>query len=363
MIRASSLRQAQLCPGSVRAQDGLPEIATDDSALGTLIHAADAGNAGALAQLREIPGGIDLLEKTVVKREELSAEYARGGDVYALLREETLTGLLVTGHPDQVIILEMKDGAFRALIWDSKTGWKEQDEPAINLQLRAYAYLVFTRYPTVEEIVAGLIPSRFKVPSPVVYTRADITAIEAELKDIQAEAAKPEAKRIPSFDACRYCRAKATDRCPETLQLPATFNQPLNIATLTPEQKGILLEQCEMASDRIKTIREKLKEELAGNPDAIAGWTLKPGRKNPIIAKPSEIYALVEDAIDPEAFGDSCCEVSVTKLRKVLGAALDWKVKDHKKNTDARLGALLTYVETAPSLARTKQQEQLEEAA
>lgn len=340
-IRASNGYQAYLCPGSVSAQEGLPERTGDAvQTSGTRVHAADAGEEIELFADEE-----DTLETIQSKRERLSAPFREGFESLNVIREKDYLFGYFKGHPDFVEILG-NDQQIRAMIFDSKTGWKEQTAPEQNLQLRIYAYLIFNEHPEVGEVVAGLIPSRLKTPLPVLYSRSDLPAIEEQLGDIHAEATKPNAKRIPSDEACRWCRARSTDRCPESIPLNTQlFKTPpeLLIKTLTPSQKGQLLDECKLLEGHIKAAREHLYAEIKRNPDAIENYHLVPGDVRGSIPNVDACYQTVSDMLTLEEF-QSTLSVKQKALKDAIRDYLGSTEGIKGKAAATRIKALLAPV-------------------
>jgi hypothetical protein len=343
-IRASDAYPVSLCPGKFRACDGLPDYREDDPTRdsGTRVHAADAGEEIDLSDDEEVT-----LETVKAKREFVSDKLSEGLKHLKTIREKDYAFGNFTGHPDVVEIWENEDGHYvRGLVWDTKTGWREQTEPASNLQVRIYVYLAFMAHPEIDEIYAGLIPSRFKTPPPVLYNRLDLPAIEANLADIWNAANKPDAPRIPSYDACLYCRARATDRCKETIPMNnklAIIKAESLLATLTPKEKGMLLEECSIIEGNIKIARLRLKQELSENPDAVEGWGLVPGDVRGSIPNAEACYQIVSDFMTQEEF-QSSLKVAQKPLKDAIKDYLVEKEGINGKAAAARIKAILAPV-------------------
>lgn len=362
VLRASSLRQAQLCPGSAVAQLGLPEQKSDMAEIGTRLHAAFAGDVEVAASLDMEE--METLQILISRRDALSQEFGSGAVVSAVIKEAFYQSFrnnepFVEGHPDEVVLLAMEE-KHRGLVWDAKTGWKEQEEPAINLQLRAYAYLVFDRHPEIDEIVAGLIPGKFSVPRPVLYERADIPAIEAEIRGIRDEASKFDAPRNPSMAACRFCKALGTARCPETQMAIDHSARPVIMATLSPEQKSNRLQMFALALKIIERETELYRSELEADPNAIPGWTLTEGTSKRVIVDAQRAFEALGDGFDSAAFV-KICKLGIGDYEKIFARATGIKGPALKSEMKLRLGPAIEIHTSRPSLKQTGPQ--LEEAA
>jgi len=346
-IRASSSYPASLCPGSVPAQEGLPDYRDTDEVRdsGNRIHAADAGLPVDPPLTDEEQ---DSLESIRAKRAKLVEQFSEGFELMKEFRETLFETKFYTGHPDLVQIWKAVDREFyRGLIFDSKTGFREQSAPQVNKQLAVYTYALFVseKQYQLDEVVAGLVPSRFKTPLPVLYRRSDLTDLQADLLQISNAAHDPEAKRIPSPDACRYCRARATDRCPETIPTNTQlFKTPMSaslMASLTPLQKGQLLDECDVLAANIAMARVRLQQELEANPEAVIGYRIGFTRGKSGIEDAQKAFQVASPYLSGEEFAATCKPLK-GKLEKAIRGKLKALPEPVKgKQADEVLKALL----------------------
>lgn len=322
-IRASEGGAVRSCPGRLLAARGIADFRTYDPVRdsGTRVHAADAGlKVDPKLTVEEQ----DTLEVIQTKRTKLTVDFTEGFTHCEIIREREYRHDNFKGHPDVVDIWLDPTGETWALIWDSKSGFLEQEAPDISIQLRIYSYLVFHAHAKVDYIVAGLIPSRFRAPPPVIYSRDDLPAMEKDLNAIWDAANELHAKQIPSVSACRYCPIRATDKCPPTRDLPAALKQPNMsslLSALTPARKGELLDMVELVSGNIKRVRELLRAELEANPDAVEGWQLSPGNSCRSIPDASACFQVVAEYLSPEEFS-GIAKVGVGDVTDALKAKL-----------------------------------------
>jgi hypothetical protein len=228
-----------------------------------------------------------------------------------------------SGKPDMVAV----EGT-RALVVDYKTGPVAVESAASNMQLRALAVLVFWKYNHLEEITTAIIqPRAFDQQATLTtYKIDDIWAAYYEILLILDEAKETDAPRKASEKACRYCKAKPT--CPEA-QKSIT-----DIAAVESNLPAIpsadLLEKCAIAKSLIKKIEDNARKALEVDPNAIAGYELKPGSKRQKITNPEGVFfkaAVI--GIDGQEFS-AVCDVNKSKLKALIkaktekkGAALD----------------------------------------
>lgn len=274
-IRASAMQRLAVCPGSLYASMGLPDTASDIAVRGTAIH--------------------DLVAKMIVDGEYLDADPelvdaaigyvervqrimdAHGGLSQKVAVEERLEREFLTGQPDAVMLA----GDGTAHIFDYKTGWGNYADAEANAQLRAYVVLCMANYSCDQEgtwFAHLLTPSR---TTSVMVQRSQEEAIWSEIQDIYRHCVSPDAVRVPSETACRWCRAYGTSKCPETANLPAQTAAMLDIVTLTelPADKLSNLARCiRLIKSRADEVDDELRRRLEVDANSVPGWSTKPGK-------------------------------------------------------------------------------------
>ncbi len=321
-IRCSNLHQAKLCPGSVQAQEGLPDQSSRYSEEGELIHKlltlSNGGEIEALPKLnKDQRKTYDLCVKI---RDWFISDYSKGTKIADIVQEQIFEYGALTGHPDWIGFYVTSDGKLRSLLDDVKTGYIEVDEPADNMQLRGYAYLLFHTYSMLDEVIAHITQPHAKRTDPCQYTRTELPDIDFEIEQITAEASKPGARRIPSPEACRYCKACGTPRCPETmgkLSEIAKINPDL-LTSLPASKKLELWKSWKVVESIGKKIKEVFTSELKFNPASIPGLALEPGAEVRTIADVQGAYESLQDVVAQSDFL-ACCSISVGKLEELYG--------------------------------------------
>jgi CRISPR/Cas system-associated exonuclease Cas4 (RecB family) len=245
-------------------------------------------------------------------------------------------------------------GDFRetALVVDWKTGRTPQGNASENLQLRAYAVLVKKNYPTLKRIFVAIVQ-----PLAAPYTIAEYEEIDLKLADEQIQsivdaAMAPDAKRTPSPDACKYCRAKSI--CPEAQgQVTALAEVKADIIpALTDEQVADFLEKAAVVESFIEALRSESKKRLQEGHE-IAGYKLSAGRTSRSIEDLQGAHSKLVAVIGEEAFL-SACKVSVPTLEKSYAAAKSLKGKAAKESFEAEVADLLIQKQGEPVMTRTK---------
>ena len=347
---ASSMERYLLCPGSYAAERGLPETTSDDAEAGNRIHAVLAGET-------VTPPLSDDEERTMeacrTQAEQLIAELVPGND--AIHRERRLWfGNQWSGKPDLVAV----DCVFAdALVIDYKTGRGEVATADGNMQLRALAVLGAEEY-KLSLVAVAIVQPLAGPPSVCIYSAGDLKKARKEVLGIIDAIHKPDAPRIPSPKACQYCKAKGTERCPESIavveSLPMEVSRDGREIVLTPERLAELLEKLPMVEKVIDAIRGKARRMLEAG-ETVPGWTLKPGSERETIADPTTVYNRASAAgVNSEAFM-ACVSITKTKLKDAVKSATG----DKGKALDARLDSILAGCteekQAAPSLAKVKE--------
>ena len=256
----------------------------------------------------------------------------------------------VEGHPDEVIVAEHSVHGWIALVTDVKTGFLEVDSAECNDQLRAYAIGVPELAGVEVKRVYGKIIQRFFKHNTVEYDAESLRDARVDVLGVVHETERPDAKRVPSEAACRYCKALGTSRCPETSQIvDAVVVAP--VAELSGELIARRLDLFAVAEKLIEKEKDLYKAMLEKKPDSIPGYFLKPGASRATIPDSQSAYNRVEDILALDAFQKSLT-VNAGKLEDAIGEATGLKGQALKKRFEELLGSDLVKTTNAPSLAK-----------
>jgi len=360
MIRASNISRYRNCGGAPAAEAGIPEReAKSWTTDGTLIHAA-----------LESPEAFKSLPEHLIDTAEwmdLSRQYLldkvfpeqEGYERLQVIREQPFFvkydgEKIISGHPDFVQIGTIF-GKRTALILDFKAGFLEVPAPEANDQLRAYAVAVWQdKELKIDEVYASIIPRFGVAKTPVYYSSADLPLVLLDLADMEKATREINAERVPSVVACRYCRARSTSRCPETLYPDKRLKEMPSLIALSPAQKGELLDLCEIVRGNIKALQERLWDELKEDPNAVDGWLLAPGDVRGSIPDVDACYQIVSDIMTQKEF-QSCLKVAQKPLKDAIKNWLVEKEGIKGKAAAARIKTIL-----APVVVLKQAEERLE---
>lgn len=347
---ASSMERYMLCPGSYMAERGLPETTSDDAETGNRIHAALAGETVTPPLTDDEERTMEscqlqakaLLDTLLPHRDEMHLErrYWRDGEW--------------SGKPD-VVAIDTAQG--HAVVIDYKTGRGGVTEAAGNMQLRALAVLVSAEH-WPERVTVAIVQPLAVAVSVCEYGPDELLAADNEIKAIIASIHQPDAIRRPSAKACQYCKAKGTERCPESIavveSLPMEVSRDGREIVQTPERLAELLEKLPMVEKVIEAIRGKARRMLEAG-ETVPGWTLKPGAERETITDPTTVFNRAHAVgVNSEAFM-ACVNITKTKLKDAVKTATG----DKGKALDARMESILAGCtetkQAAPSLAKVKE--------
>lgn len=324
---ASGMERLKLCPGSWALEQQCPEPPeTEEATSGTRIHDAWAGKlteSDLTADEVETLDAIKYLEWTVLTAVFKQSEVTfLANDDQRFWMMNDIGMRILSGKPDRVY--SRKD---HFLILDAKTGRNETTIAAENVQLRSLAVIADTHFGYLaESITVGILaPWQSQRITLARYERHHLDAARKEILDIIAASKKPDAPRIPSLEACRYCKAKAV--CPEARQValePAMRNMPEGItpeaiaATLTGKHLGEFLRKAKFAKKVIEACEDDAKRRLEAG-EEVPGWTLKDGRETEEITDPQKVFGKFAQLGGTPADFMECIKVRKGELTEKVG--------------------------------------------
>lgn len=343
MIRCSNLARIAACPGSYYATLGLKEEWSDAARQGTLMHkSAETGDCSKLDARQT-----KLVERAIAQRDELITQLF-GEDRDFVLTEKRINNyeLRLSGQLDYGMIAPPK-----ALIVDYKFGDHGVEDADTNLQMRGYATVFAASNLCPQEITdiycAIIQPSVTDAPIVVQYSRTDLRKAWEELSRLIDRALNNnQPPRRPSSE-CRFCVARATDRCPESQAMVTAPEAPVDIPA---EALSALLNRWTIAKPIGTRLEEIAKERLAAG-ETIPGWRLKDNAPRSRVSDVMQAWARIEDLFTPDQFAEAC-SVAVGRLvamyREQEGCT--WQVA--KDEVRKRLAGVLVSQEISPSLVQ-----------
>jgi hypothetical protein len=235
----------------------------------------------------------------------------------------------------------------RALIIDYKTGRKESQAVADNLQLRTQAVLLHNARPSLQSISAAIVePWVSWSPERVEYDSKALAKARAEIQAIVIRADFRAGERNAG-PWCEHCAARAY--CAEAREyVGMLYRIGIERATV-PLPVG---EKGSRIIEEIKTVREILdameaayKVILAADPNALSDHFLHDGKRSRSISNIQEAKFRLKNAGLDENEIDSCATFWISKLER--------QAKElHHVNVDAVLADLITESIGEPYIAK-----------
>jgi hypothetical protein len=372
-IRCSSLPRIAACPGSLLACEGVVSADSAQSLAGSAGHAALERyfKQPFDADILPIEAFIDTLDSMTASRarwyantiDKLIEEHSGAGEILTEVEMSAIIcdGFELTGHAD--LIVPCKDGI--TLLIDYKFNYLDVPRAAQNLQLMGYAWLWSQGFAYPDTIHAILTAGGNEDPfTAAEYTPERIVTARDHLERIVKKTVL-DPVRNPSEEACKYCQAKCTTRCPETLgQLSTGCTLMARPESLLPAIKKDAADLRSKAKELIKLAEAyiaRIDDEVKADPEAWAEYfTLQSTGSTREVKDVQSCYNTLvtnEGLVTHEQFFDAL-KVSITKLEDASKPVLKERgvpVKDQKMMIAGLLGDNLELKEKAQSVKAVKQ--------
>jgi hypothetical protein len=360
---ASSAGRYFTCPGSFLLEQCVtePETSSADATMGNRIHAVLAGE-----NVHKYPDDqivltseeSEIVDRCTQQEAQLVQSVFRGSKPTTTVRERRFWSLdsewrkLWSGKPDVVHLL-----GDRVLVIDYKTGRGEVEHATGNLQLRALAVLASEHWEgSINDVTVAIIQPHAGDPSVCTYAGIDLDNAKAQVYELMDRVKRLGQPRVPSTDACKYCKAKPI--CPEAQAvvetLPATVPKESGEIVMSPDQIARFLEVAPLAEAVIESVRGKARRILEAG-GTIPGWKLKPGSIRESITKPEVVFGRFVQAGGTQADFAKIITVTKTKLRDSVKAVTGTKGKELDAQVEAMLEGCTEAKPTAPSLIQEKE--------
>ncbi len=276
-LSASGSERWILCPGSVAAEEGIPEKPNPYAEEGTLAHEVAATFLKDEIVINNITS--EMLNNIINYSDYISA-VEKDLKEYSLLIEQRVdfSHVVPDGFGTADCIIKSDDVLH---VIDLKYGKGVPVYAENNTQLLLYAIGAlngFTNYMP-SSIVMHIVQPRISN-----YSKWEITRPEYEL-DYWIEflrkkaliALQPDAKRIPHKDACRWCRAKPT--CPAIYNFIDHTIAPLKEKkALTDNELKLILDNSKLITDFLGSVEELVYDKIASG-ESFKGYKLVNGRQ------------------------------------------------------------------------------------
>lgn len=343
-ISGSGLYPLSLCAGKWIAEFNVPKGESGEAAdIGTRIHEYIATGKGKLST-EELETADLIVRHYKEAIDQITAEKITS----SIIEQRYWYDNAWSGQIDRIDFI----GDEVAIVTDYKTGRVAQTSAAENIQLRAYAVLVKKHHPAVKRIFVCIVQPLAGPTTISAYDEISLSQADAEISRIVADAYKTDAKRTPSPDACKYCRAKST--CPEArAEASALVQVPVaTLPAMSNDQLGYFLEKAEIVEDLIVAIKAEAKERLKKGQE-ISGYKLGAGRTTRSITNANEAFSKLQSVLDANQFA-AVCKVSVPELEKAVTTQLMLKSKEGKEKLAEILGETIETKTSEPVMTRVK---------
>jgi hypothetical protein len=372
LIRASSVLRRQLCPGSWRLEDGLPEERSELAAEGTLLHALDANPSLDRSALRS--NQVDLLNISARLTREafdrISREFGIGDTLPTcggFEREMFLhRGLksLFSGHCD---VWEYFGDRKLLVVLEKKFGFKTVDPAESNMQTRTYACMGAELHDC-DHVAVVITQPRLPIDQRLtlaVYTRSDIAAARQQLFDIWDACRKTNAYLNATEQGCRYCKAKlicsayqeAVRDGLSAVPVPPAATVTQRAATIarglsecSDEQLGRFLDSCTFANFAVDIAKEEARRRIREG--SMVGWKLgKESEVREVTDVAAAIDLLVAEGLPRESVMRAC-KMSMGPIEEAFRDTVGGTWSSVKDRVNELLGAVIARHKKAPAVQR-----------
>jgi hypothetical protein len=293
-LSASGSERWILCPGSVAAEDGIPEKPNPYAEEGTLAHEAAAKvltsniynddvtteEAGDILNsiFESFPNGItmemtDNIYKYVGYIKKVALD--NYNDNRFIEQKVDFSHVVPGGFGTADCIIKTNNALH---VIDLKYGKGVPVYAENNTQLLLYAIGALNRFPqySPSAIIMHIMQPRIGNYSEWSITRPELDEWAEFLKGKALDAMQPDAKRIPHKDACRWCKAKPT--CPALYNFIDHSIMPLKEkTTLTEEETKLVLDNSKLITDFLSSVEQSVYDKLLIG-ESFKGYKLVNGR-------------------------------------------------------------------------------------
>jgi len=347
---ASGFSRLALCPGSFALEQTVPEQeANQYMQLGTDVHAvlADQKDFDSLTE-----EGQDIATKCLNQFSGMIGQLDLGERTKEIIEQRFWYLDWFSGAIDRIDFF----GNEIAVVTDYKTGRTAQGKASESQQLKAYAVLVKKAFPALKTILVAIIQPLAGGTTIAEYGEEELAAAKEEILGIVRASLEPNAPRIPSPNACKWCSARSI--CPESYGNAKAASTTLQVAssvavtTLSNEELASLDDKSLVVEDFIEEIRKELKSRLK-NGSQIYGYSLAKGRTTRNITENAAAISTLSNILSHDVIMD-CAKFSVSSIEKAYGKAKGLKGKDARAALDDALGWIIETKESEPSLQRDR---------
>jgi hypothetical protein len=354
---ASNLDRRRLCPGSEFMERGIPEVESEESKEGTLLHAYDANPQFDRCVLKPQQRDLLRISSELDKRifDLVQEQFGVGQSHYETGREKDLIvdgGSVAT--PGRCDLWAYWPEQKLMLVVDKKYGFKVVTPAFANIQLRTYAVGAANERDC-EHVVVAITQPRLSYNERITmaaYTRQDIEAAHAEILSIRRGSAREDAPLVAGEDQCRYCKAKLVCQAyrDKFALSPVDMNK---LQLCTDDQLDMMFVACQFAD----WVKEPLHSEMRKRKNAGGMANYKLGKEKEVrhIADPNRAFSLLQlrgDLTRDEVF--DCSKMFIGKIEERIREKKKLTAKDAKARVNETLESVIERVSERAPLIRLK---------
>ena len=363
-VRSSSLSRIELCPGSRAASKDIENKAGEPAISGTRVHSVlekaitietlqDRTKLNHAVQMEATAhhcdkGEDDGRERFIAwwfSREvlETAMDHQGAKELFHELKMDLIyppeDDLDVSSHPDLIMICN--DDTIH--VFEFKTGYGKQETADGHIQLQSYIVSYWDRQRGIGEqitairghlLCAGETQDEFH--SDALYEEEHIDHMREYIRRVCLASFEENAPRTPNphLPGCRYCPARGTERCPETIEVmetalataPQIKEIDLVYRSLEPEKVAAYLEAWAIARPIVKRLEDCAKIDIEeklnqGSESPVPGWTVNPGKIRKDVHDPSGLIGAIMSQCNLTLTQLSpCLKPSITKVKKAIWA-------------------------------------------
>ena len=352
----SVLYRRELCPGSMRMEQDLPDIPNDASIRGIMMH--DIVSKKILNPYFCIEPGISAddseLVQDMIRFHESRLHLTEGEKTFVeeYLDYKKNNDVLFFGTCD-VLILHPNTEC--AILIDWKTGRTPVDEAEDNCQGAAYAIAAMQRYKLLFCTVIFFNPT---IHQKTEYTFENSDALRWNIEKIIERANDPDAPCIPGEKQCLYCKAALHGTCPAfrgiaTELYEVAKRQPLEMISTMPDSTLVdVVEKGKLISKFSDAAEKELKERCEKHGE-VCGYFLKEVSGGREADDLKGLWGMLKPELNQDDFL-SCCKVSIPSLEKAFIKASGSTVKLGKERFADLTADCITEKPARKMLAKVK---------
>lgn len=322
-LSASGAHRWMACPGSVKAEEGLPDRTSSFAEEGTLAHDIVEKALRLNVNCDTICDRPDL--EHIIEPAQVYVDYVRALPGERFIETRVDFGGWVPGGFGTADAIVIDEHTATLHIVDLKFGKGVRVDAENNPQAMLYAlgaYNAFAFISDIERVKIAIVQPRIDNISEWEISVLDLLKWGEVARVAAEETANPKAKRVPGEKQCRFCKAKAT--CPALFRLTEqtllmdfeAHEDPVAPNKLTEEQLSLALAARPVIEAWLNAVETVVKQRLSTG-ETVPGWKLVEGRANRAWINEEEVAKELEWMLGDKAYTRKL--ISPAQAEKAVG--------------------------------------------